>query len=172
MRLPLFIMTKTKSMDQVWGLNSTTPFHSLFDFLVPPLLIKTLLFSQPPLLTLLGFRQRYITFWEFNGLIAMLLITGYIVSTINPKSNQEIWRWIDFYQFVGETAEAFLAKIWSYFTVPRLCLTLALTWVFVNIRLRFQLHLMKNISTKLLIENRYVKAHLFLVLFSFLIYFV
>ena len=38
MRLPLSIMTKTKSMDQVWGLNSTTPFHSLFDFLVPPLL--------------------------------------------------------------------------------------------------------------------------------------
>lgn len=96
-----------------------------------------IIWNFPPLLTLLGFRQRYITFWEFNGLIAMLLITGYIVSTINPKSNQEIWRWIDFYQFVGETAEAFLAKIWSYFTVPRLCLTLALTWVFVNIRLRF-----------------------------------
>ena len=38
MRLPLSIMTKTKSMDQVWGPNSTTPFHSLFDFLVPPLL--------------------------------------------------------------------------------------------------------------------------------------
>ena len=31
-------MTKTKSMDQVWGPNSTTPFPSLFDFLVPPLL--------------------------------------------------------------------------------------------------------------------------------------
>ena len=38
MRLPLSIMTKTKSMDQVWGLNSTTPFHSLFGFLVPLLL--------------------------------------------------------------------------------------------------------------------------------------
>ena len=38
MRLPLSIMTKTKSMDQVWGPNSTTPFHSLFGFLVPLLL--------------------------------------------------------------------------------------------------------------------------------------
>ena len=42
MRLPLSIMTKTKSMDQVWGLNSTTPFHSLFGFLVP-LLLKAIL---------------------------------------------------------------------------------------------------------------------------------
>ena len=38
MRLPLSIMTKTKSIDQVWGPNSTMPFHSLFEFLVPPLL--------------------------------------------------------------------------------------------------------------------------------------
>ena len=38
MRLPLSTMTKTKSMDQIWGPNSTTPFPSLFEFLVPLLL--------------------------------------------------------------------------------------------------------------------------------------
>ena len=48
MRLPLSIMTKTKSMDQVWGPNSTTPFHSLFDFLVPPLLNKLVFCQAPP----------------------------------------------------------------------------------------------------------------------------
>ena len=81
MRLPLSTMTKTKSMDQIWGPNSTTPFPSLFEFLVPLLLSKVnfSVFTTSSFITIRNFHKNQwkvailLPFW-INIMISTILV--------------------------------------------------------------------------------------------------
>ena len=92
---------------------------------------------------LFGQRQRYMTFWEFFGLMAMVLIFGYIYSSINPKPSQELWKMIGIFQFVGEIGEAsihfvysLILRIMTWLTMSRLAVIFALIWLCINIKCR------------------------------------
>jgi len=98
-----------------------------------------IILNFPTLMTLFGHGQRYMTFWEFNGLLALVLIPGYIFASISPKSSQELWKWIAVFQSVGEFGEAFIIRIWNWITIPKLAILLTLTWVCVNIRYRLRI---------------------------------